>query len=212
MKKGIIFDLDGTLWDSAENVCKAWNEVFHFRYPTLRKTITVPELHSYMGKTPDVIGELMFPDLDPALRKEIIDACGSHENEFLLEKGGILYPDVVETLERLREHYSLFIVSNCQEGYIEGFLEFYELGFLFEDFESAGRTGLSKAENNRLVMERNDVSLAVYVGDTQGDLDSADSAGIAFIHAAYGFGNTNRPTAKINAFSELPSIVEKLLK
>ena len=212
MKKGIIFDLDGTLWDSAENVCKAWNEVFHLRYPALNKTITVPELHSYMGKTPDVIGELMFPDLDPALRKEIIDACGSHENEFLLEKGGILYPDVVETLERLRERYSLYIVSNCQEGYIEGFLEFYELSYLFEDFESAGKTGLSKAENNRLVMERNGVSLAVYVGDTQGDLDAADAAGIPFIHASYGFGNTNRPTAAINTFAELPAAVEKLLK
>ena len=25
MKKGIIFDMDGTLWDSAANVAESWN-------------------------------------------------------------------------------------------------------------------------------------------------------------------------------------------
>lgn len=208
MKKGILFDLDGTLWDSAENVCKAWNEVFSARYPELNKTITPDEMHRLMGKTLDQIGELLFPDIIPWIRKEIMRAACAHENEYLSKHGGRLFLNVVPVLERLKKDYSLFIVSNCQAGYIETFLEFYGLGYLFDDLECPGRTGLSKGENIRLVIERNGIDRAVYVGDTQGDLDAADFAGIGFIHAAYGFGKTNRVTARINDIAELPAAAE----
>lgn len=211
MKKGIIFDLDGTLWDSAENVCKAWNEVFSFRYPQLNKKITVPELHSYMGKTLDVIGELMFPDLNEGLRNEIMQAACENENAFLSEHGGKLFESVIETLTALKEKYSLYIVSNCQAGYIETFLSFFEIGYLFEDFECPGRTGLGKGENIKLIIERCGLNRAIYVGDTQGDLEAADFAGIGFVHAAYGFGKTNRPTEIINSFAELIKTADRLL-
>ena len=38
-------------------------------------------------------------------------------------------------------------------------------------------------------MERNRITSAAYVGDTQGDLEAARLAGIPFVWAAYGFGN-----------------------
>ena len=38
----------------------------------------------------------------------------------------------------------------------------------FEDFECAGNTGKPKGENNKLVIERNNLKSPVYVGDTQG--------------------------------------------
>ncbi|MGN1120705.1 MAG: HAD family hydrolase [Oscillospiraceae bacterium] len=208
MKKGIIFDLDGTLWDSAENVCRAWNEVFEAR--GLSRRINPDEMHRYMGKTLDQIGELMFPETEEALRGEIMNAACTNENAYLAKHGGILFEDVVPVLERLRAEYSLFIVSNCQAGYIETFLGFFGLSYLFEDFECPGRTGLGKAENNRLVMERCSLDRAVYVGDTGGDLDAADAAGIPFIHAAYGFGTTNREVPKIRSLRELPEKVKEI--
>lgn len=211
MKKGIIFDLDGTLWDSAENVVRSWNEVFEQKYPELHKTVTVPELHSYMGKTLDHIGELMLPTLEESKRKAVMEAVCANENAFLSKHGGALYPNVVQTLEKLKEKYSLFIVSNCQAGYIETFLGFYGLSYLFEDFECPGGTGLGKGENNKLIIERNHLERAIYVGDTQGDLDSADFAGIEFVHAAYGFGTTDRKTASISSFTELIDVAAMIL-
>lgn len=211
MKKGVFFDLDGTLWDSAENVCKAWNEVFSSRIPQLHKTITVPELHGYMGKTLDDIAALMFPDIESEKRMEIMNAACDNENAYLAKHGGVLYPDVASTLEKLRERYSLYIVSNCQAGYIETFLGFYGLGYLFEDFECPGRTGQGKAANIKLVMERNGVSRAVYIGDTQGDLEASDEAGAAFIHAAYGFGTVNRDTPQVLSFGEIPAAADEIL-
>ena len=107
--------------------------------------------------------------------------------------------------------YALIIVSNCQDGYIQDFLDFADMRGLFGDFESAGGTGLSKGENIKLVIERNSIDKAVYVGDTQGDLDSADFAGIPFIRAAYGFGQMNRPVPEIREFCELPEKAAEII-
>ena len=57
-------------------------------------------------------------------------------------------------------------------------------------------------------MEKNNVEDAAYVGDIQGDCDSARYAGIKFIHAAYGFGNVDDKDAEIRSFGELLDVVE----
>ena len=58
----IIFDLDGTLWDSTEVVSKTWSLVLN-KYDYERKEVTVEDLHICMGKQLDEIGEILFPNL-----------------------------------------------------------------------------------------------------------------------------------------------------
>ena len=209
MKKAILFDLDGTLWDSSQSVTDSWNEILG-KYPEARQ-ITLDDMHGFMGRQMDEIARMIMPDLPDSRRMAIMNECMDFELTYLKEHGGAtLYPRVRETLEILGKTCKLMIVSNCQDGYIQTFFEFSGLGELFCDFESAGATGLSKGENNRLVISRNGVDKAVYVGDTQGDLNSADFAGIPFVHAAYGFGTTNRPTPQANSFEEIPNIVKDI--
>ena len=57
-------------------------------------------------------------------------------------------------------------------------------------------------------MDKNDVKDAAYVGDIQGDCDSARYAGIKFIHAAYGFGKVDDKDASIQKFADLLDVVE----
>lgn len=209
MKKAIIFDLDGTLWDSSQTVTDSWNVILA-KYPEARQ-ITLRDMHGFMGRQMDEIARMIMPDLLDNRRIAIMDECMDFELTYLKEHGGaVLYPKVRETLEILGKSYSLMIVSNCQDGYIQTFFELSGLGELFCDFESAGATGLSKGENNRLIISRNGIDKAVYVGDTQGDLNSADFAGIPFVHASYGFGTTNRQTFLIKNFSEIPDISSEI--
>ena len=56
MKRGIIFDMDGTLWDSAENVAKSWNVAIR-QYGVREKELTTQDIQGVMGKTMDVIAE-----------------------------------------------------------------------------------------------------------------------------------------------------------
>ena len=210
MKKAIIFDLDGTLWDSSESVCESWNIVFS-RYTEITHRLTPADVQGFMGKTLDQIFPLALPDTPDELRRKVLQECVRYELEYIAHHGGRLYPKLRETLEKLREKYTLIIVSNCQDGYIQDFLDFADMRGLFDDFESAGGTGLSKGENIRLVIERNAIDKAVYVGDTQGDLDSSDFAGVPFIRAAYGFGQMDRPVPEIREFCELPEKAAEII-
>lgn len=208
-KKGIIFDMDGTLWDSAEGVAKAWSKVVSERY-TDQRVITKEEIQSVMGLTMDKLAQALFPELDEEKRMNLLQICGEDENEYLRHHGGILYDNLEDTLKALKEKYPLYIVSNCQSGYIEAFLEYYDFGSYFEDIECYGNNGLKKGDNIRKVVERNGLTEAVYVGDIQGDYDASREAGVKFIHAAYGFGTVEPKVPLIHGLAELPMLVEKV--
>lgn len=210
MKCGIIFDLDGTLWDSSEQVVKSWNEVLRKR-PETDVQITTDDMHGYMGKTMKKIAELMMPSLPAEVREDILHECERYENEYLRGCGGVLFPDLERVLAELSQKYELFIVSNCQKGYIEVFMEYHKLEKYFTDHESNGGTGMEKGDNIRLIIERNGLDKAVYIGDTQGDCDASDYAGIPFIHAAYGFGTINREVPKANNLYEIAEVVKAFL-
>lgn len=210
MKKAIIFDLDGTLWDSAKGVVQAWNEIIE-ALPDKDHLVTIDEMYQLMGKPMDEIAALLFPNMELSRREEVMEQCCNRENNYLRKVGGILFPDLEETLKKLQKEYDLYIVSNCQVGYIEAFLEYYHFEKYFKDTENFGNTGKLKAYNIKLVVGRNHIDKAVYVGDTQGDYDAAKEAGIPFIHAAYGFGKVSQETPKLLQFKDLAEVVSKII-
>ena len=209
MKKGIIFDMDGTVWDSSENVARSWTVKLHEAGYTDRE-ITRGDIQSVMGKTMDVIADILFPFTEKGPERDTLRySCQNYEVEYLRENGGILYDGILDTwIELKRRGYHIYIVSNCQSGYIESFLEYYHIPCgtpddVVEDIECYGNNLLQKSENIRLVVKRNGLDEAWYVGDTQGDLDSATDAGIPFVYASYGFGTVNRSVQTITKFSDL---------
>lgn len=202
----ILFDLDGTLWDPVDTVLAAWNGVLA---EELQRELTRTELEETMGLQMDEISRKLFPDLDKNQRQRIVELCSEAERVALEKHGGNLYDNVERVIEELSQSYKLFIVSNCQEGYIEAFYKYHQLEQFFLDFENPGRTGLSKGENIKLVMERNNLSQSVYVGDTEGDLEAARQAGIPFIYAAYGFGQASAYKTAIGSFEELLNIFKE---
>lgn len=198
----IIFDLDGTLWDPTEVVVKAWNNVL-YKHEEINREITKEELAAVMGLQVKEIGKKLFPELKEDLQQDILNKCCEVECEYLGRQGGRLYDRVEEVLESLSHKYKLFIVSNCQDGYIETFYHYHKLDKYFSDFENPGRTGLSKGENIKLIMKRNNLLKPVYIGDTEGDYQASAFAGIPFIYAEYGFGKVNRFDSIIKSFDEL---------
>lgn len=203
---GIIFDLDGTLWDSSEEIRMSWGAILK-KQPDIRRLPSREELESVMGLGAEELTEKLFPYLPLSRRLEIFDECAVYECAYLTEHGARLYPQIRETLARLSETHPLFIVSNCADGYIQSFLAAHDTAKYIRDFECIGRTGKPKSENIRLIAERNGLKAPVYVGDTQWDFDAATAAGVPFIFAAYGFGHVEN-TPRIAAPAELPALVE----
>lgn len=211
MKKGILFDLDGTLWDSSQAVIDAWNECIA-KNTDLGRSFTREQMQSYMGKTLEKIAELMFPDLPEKERVRILKMCSEYELEYLKSHSAEYFAGEREVLEALHKEYFMAVVSNCQDGYIQLFLEKSGYAGLFDDFECAGRTGLDKGDNIKLVAQRGELDGVIYVGDTDLDGQAARKAGVPFVHAGYGFGSPDDFDIRINDISELPSAAEKLLK
>lgn len=211
MKKGILFDLDGTLWDSAGAVTRSWNTALA-TLDEFQVRITRCDMMRFMGNLLFDIGRMMLPKhLSNERVQQIVDLCIEYEHAYLRVHGAPLYENLVGTLTELQKDYSLYIVSNCQAGYIEIFLDYFRLWDLFEDYECPGRTGLLKADNIRLVCERNHLDAAVYVGDTDGDYNATCKAGVPFIHAAYGYGKPHDPTPSVRRFDALPEIIKEIL-
>ncbi|KWX79028.1 HAD family hydrolase [Paenibacillus jilunlii] len=198
----MIFDLDGTLWDSLDVVADVWNRVLS-EYKGSIGEVTKEDLRGIMGLQADEAGRKMFPDLDEEAQQKILGQCYEVECVSLAERGGKLFEQLEEVLKVLSAKYKLFIVSNCQAGYIEAFYEYHQLQKYFVDFENPGRTGLSKGENIKLVMERNNLKSPVYVGDTEKDLKAARDAGIPFVFASYGFGEVSDYDYVIHSFEGL---------
>ena len=207
----LLFDLDGTLWDSASAVAEAWNEIFQREDPSL-KPLTVDDIHGVMGMTMKEIGQTLYPDFQSPRRAAVFDECCTYEVEYLYKHCGTLYPDFRSTLEALRaKGYELAVVSNCQLGYIDAFLASSGAADLFIDYEEWERTGLTKGENIRLVMERNGYKKGIYIGDTKKDREAALQAGIPFIHAAYGFGKVESSDGTIQKLSDLPAEISRMI-
>lgn len=211
MKKGIIFDMDGTLWDSSTEVAFSWSKAIESSSITNR-SLTKEDLMSVMGKPMDELMAALFPELTAEKQRELLNLCGEVENQYLKEYGAKLYPGVEKILADLSEDYFLAIVSNCQCGYIEAFLEHYGFGKYIGDIQCFGMNEVPKGENIRLVVERNGLEEAVYVGDIQGDYEASKMAGIGFIHAAYGFGEIAEDVPRIEHFGELPEVLKKIWK
>lgn len=201
----IIFDLDGTLWDSTEKVAEAWNDMIR-EHGIYTPNITATLLQSLFGQPLPDIAAVTFADIDRSSQLELLDLCTKREYEFLLRDGSPTYPHLEETLKYLSAKYSLFIVSNCLTGYIEVFLKVTGLDKYFQDHMCQEDTGMSKATNILEIIKRNNLKSPIYVGDTDGDNKASKKAGIPFVFATYGFGKTTNVDYQINDLRDLTKL------
>ena len=208
----IILDVDGTIWDTTPIVAKAWNKAIDMLFPQVSH-VTADILKGQFGKTMDVIGRNLFGSLSDTDQKILLDRC-CVEEQLALEQNenDIAYEGVVQTTRELAARVPLFIVSNCQSGYIELVMKKNGITNCITDFECFGNNGLTKDKNIALVVERNGLKAPVYVGDTQGDFDACKLAGVPFVWAEYGFGKIEADgregiAASIKSFGELVKIL-----
>ena len=154
----------------------------------------------------DVIGRNLFGALSDSDQAILLKRCCVEEHLAIEQnEKDIAYEGVVQTIRELSKKIPLFIVSNCQAGYIELVMKKNGITDCITDFECFGNNGLTKDKNLRLIIERNNLKNPVYVGDTQGDLEACKLAEVPFIWAEYGFGQVEEEdiAGKISVFGEL---------
>lgn len=211
MKPAVLFDLDGTLWDASEGVAYAWNEVME-ENGVLEKPVTGQDVIAYMGWPMNEIENSLFAAIDdPQRRHDLFMKCTERENEVLKTTGSVLYPEVKETLAALKKNFFVGIVSNCQFGYIESFLQAHDLQDAFDAWLCWGDTMKDKNFTIEKMVNEHDLSPVLYVGDIQKDADASHKAGVDFVLADWGFGQAeNEPV--VYTFADLIPYAENWLR
>jgi|SRR5579862_5558124 len=200
----IVFDLDGTLWDTTNACVTAWNSVVA-RLGVEFRTIVSEDVRAVTGKPHDECIRVTFQGVPEEQVLALIEETATEDVAVIARDGGTLYDGVPEGLAVLAQTYRLFIVSNCQAGYIETFLSLSGLGHLFEDVECFGNTGQPKGENLRRLIERNWLLSPLMVGDAEGDETAARLCGVPFAFMSYGFGGCTAPDYRFDSFASLLS-------
>lgn len=183
----VVFDLDGTLWDTRAIIVRARNAVAR-KLDLNVPSVTVEDVRKTMGLPVDEVYRVSWPTLNQTELAAVKRDLPALIDEALASATDLLYPGVFAGLERLAAQKPIFIVSNCSESYLESFLDGSGSRSVFTDCECYGRTGLPKGTNLSNVVRKHGLQTPVYVGDTDSDRIAAVQAQTAFIHAAYGFG------------------------
>lgn len=209
-KHNLIFDVDGTIWNSTEVVADAWNAAVAELHMAA-DVILADTLKSVFGRTMDDIFDILFPAYkDPDFREKLKEVIYRLEHQYIRDnETDITYPDMVKTIRELSESHDVYIVSNCQLGYIELMMEKTGITPYIKDHDCYGNTLQPKYETIKILMQRNhlDPETCIYIGDTMGDYESACGAGIDFMLAEYGFGEVPQATLR----AKLPEDIKKLL-
>ena len=202
--ESLIFDIDGTLWDSRALVAEGYNAQLQDEGME-RFSVDAEILKTVFGKVMTEIADILFAELPEQQRYPLLERCMERENQHLHQAASaeIGYPKVKETLEELVKKHRLFIVSNSQSGYPQLCIEKMGLSELISGHLCFGDTGTCKGETIKKLMKDHNITSACYVGDTQGDLDAAELAGMPFVYCAFGFGTVDHYWKKIDTFADL---------
>ena len=210
MKYGIIFDLDGTLWNVTDTTYMSVNEVSRkYKINSVSRDVVI----SCFGLDKDNTSLKYYPTLDKAFRLKLMDEISILIINRLKLSGGNIYNGVKNTLELLSKKYDLNIVSNTANNeYIEAFLDGNNVRDNFRDYIAASSINISKSDAIKKIISDNKIECAIYVGDTIYDQEASKDTNIPFIWAKYGFGKNVNGEYSINCFNEIVSVIENIFK
>lgn len=184
----IIFDLDGTLLDTLEDLTDAVNHALGELHMPHR---TIDEVRRFVGNGVAKLVERALPD--GASPEKAAQALAIFKDHYELHKEDKTapYPGVVELLTTLRERgYKLAVVSNKFDQAVKDLMPRYFPGLIHAAAGEDEDRGVPKKPDPamvRRVMAELGARRAVYVGDSEVDMQTAGNSGLPCISVTWGF-------------------------
>lgn len=188
MTDTVIFDLDGTLLDTLEDLTDSVNHAMEkFGFPVH----TIEEIRTFVGNGAPKLLERSIPDgvANPDY-EAALTAFKAHYAEHCEDKTGP-YEGVPEMLAGLKEQgYHLAVVSNKFDGAVKKLCKKYFGEFISVSIGESAEVKRKPAPDTvyRALRELGCVaSHAVYVGDSEVDIQTAKNASLPCISVTWGF-------------------------
>jgi len=213
MYNTILFDLDGTLTESAQGIINsvlyALNKMnIPVRSDVDHQKFIGPPLHESFKK---------YYDFDDESARNAVPIY----REYFTTKGMFeapLYDDVIKMLQTLKDHgKSLYVATSKPEVFAKKILNYVQADEYFTDIVGAllNETRLKKDEVIAHLLEKNnirDLSEVIMVGDREHDIIGAKSFGIDSIGVLYGYGDRDElETAGATYIAETPMDIAEII-
>ena len=186
----VLFDLDGTLVDSLQDLTNAVN---HMLAGFGRQTLTQPEVRQLVGKgarnlVQRALATSSSIDIEAGL------AAFTEFNEIHIADNSRLYPGVLELLQQLRtDGIRMAVISNKNESLSRLILKTLEINVFFDSI--AGGDTFSEMKPSPLPLQQIIEKLccspadSIMVGDSINDIQAGNRAKITTIGCSWGYGN-----------------------
>ena len=209
MKPAILFDLDGTLLDTLQDLIDSTNATLaHFGYP-LRKP---EEVRLFVGNGARRLFELALPEgSSPAAVEEAL----AWFKEYYPAHSQIKtkpYDGILEALEEIRKEFPVAVVSNKPDVAVKPLCKHY-FGDIYAQGESSACPRKPAPDMVFAAMQAIGVERCIYVGDSEVDVLTAKNAGVPCLSVLWGFRDKEiLVEAGAEHFCENPKDLLKLLK
>lgn len=217
-RPAIVFDLDGTLVDTAPDLAAAMNAVLK---EAGRKPLPLDTVRHLVGRGARTLIERGFTATGAPAAEDKLDiyvkSFLAHYRENI--ETSRPFPNVPETLARLQKNAALGVCTSKPQEFADMLLKKIGLARFFGDVHGAGRSAYVKPDPRHFtdVVAALGASQAhaLMVGDSGTDVELARAAGVPVILVSYGY--TSEPARALGAdavvddFSELPETIAKLL-
>lgn len=202
----IIFDLDGTLWETIEATYIAANIIVE-KHKELKK-ISKETIIKGMGLSTQENATNYIPYIPAKQGIKYMKEISQKTSEIINEKNVVIYDGVIETLKELSKEYKIGIITNNRDEYAKTFLNITKLKEYFTDYMGSASYNITKGEAIKQMVKKYNEKENYYVGDIKKDQEATMYAGIKFIHAKYGFEPNLKSELSIKKIQDLPKILK----
>lgn len=216
MKRLCIFDFDGTLFNSVDDVVICFNKILEANGFA---TMTKEEYFECLGGNIDeivslVLGDNNSPENIEIIKEQYLDLYNSSEKEKTIP-----FPKAHDCLRQLQEKGILLAINSNRLDYsLNNFVGkfFHDINFVLVEGHKIGWPSKPDSFGVDNIIEKANVDLddAIYIGDSKTDIKTAQNAGIDCVIVKWGYGNENDYENEyvfkaIDEFDELIDIIEK---
>ena len=203
MIKNIVFDLDGTLWQTKKSYIYAYQKLCEKYHKT--PTNGFDDVLNYMGVKVDYLLKDLFPEI--VNQTEIIKEAVNYSIEYIINNpNDTCYDGVFELLKKLSEDYKIYIISNCPNEYVKTFFKVSKTEKFISDFYTIE---LGEKSSHLEKISNNYLDKTIFIGDDYEDYSQiVNHQCIYFVYAKYGYKTSNVYDYSINNLNELKDILK----